>query len=172
MGAKPSIDVLGPKTREARTNILSDLVAARADGGSDGDEQVGRTAAELRHKPLDCDERHARRQTSPARVGGGDRPSRSVNDEDRQAISDTNRDRPSGIIREENVGLVELSFVPFRVSAAASQHDGSSAVNLPQATETRWLETGRIRDLNPSSLRGHGRSQLPPACREEVGRER
>src|SRR5215831_10710584 len=172
VGAKPSFDRSSGKPYELLAYVVSYFVAAGANGRANRYEQVRRAASKLGHEALDGDNRHARCQSAPARVGGRHRLRPSIDHEDWQAISDPDRDRPIHIVSQDDVGLIEAAVVPFGVPGVPSPHDGSSTVNLSQAIETRQFHAHGFGDLNPAPFWRFRLPQFPCARSEEMRSKR
>jgi hypothetical protein len=170
--AKPSFDISRGEASEPLPYVFSHFVAAGADRRTNCYEQVQWLASELGHEPLDGDNRHARGQSAPPRVGGRHRLRPSIDDEDWQAVGDPDRDRPFRIVSHDDVGLLQAALVPFSVSGIPSPHDSGSTVNLAQAIETRQLHAGGFGDLNPAPFCLLRLTQLPSARREEMRSKR
>src|SRR5215475_9829859 len=170
--AKPSFDRSSRKPYELLAYVVSYFVAAGANGRTNRYEQIRRAASKLRHQALDGDNRYPRCQSAPARVGGRHRLRPSIDDEDWQAISDPDRDRPIHIVSQDDVGFMEAVLVPFGVPGAPSPHDGGGTVNLTQAIETRQFHARGFGDLNPARFCRLRLTQFPCARREEMRSKR
>jgi len=89
--------------REGVHEIGPHLITARSNRRTDGDNEIGRTAAELARQCFNCRHRNACRRASPPGVNGAHGACPAVSDEQRYAIGRTNDQRHVWRVGDERV---------------------------------------------------------------------
>jgi len=146
-------------------HVFADFIAAGADRGSRGRDQIVRATAVLMRERLDGDRRHSSGEPAPAGMRRRNRTGANVRNQQRDAVGGLNRERDPWIVGNNDVGVGTGSRIG---------DDRVSAVHLMSARQMRGVDSSRCGDVEPgvrriSVLRG---SEWPGTGCEEMRSER
>ncbi len=116
-GAIVQVPPLGKQSLELNGDFGADLVAASADPGTDGDQQVLRPAGKAGLHRLDHPRRNPLDGAAPARVDCRHRFPALVREEQGQAIRGSNRQQTARLPGEQRVAFSDSSLPAVRADA-------------------------------------------------------
>jgi len=165
--AEPARQPIAAKTRgsESFGDIGADLVGGRGNRRPDGGDEILRARIERVRERADGGCRHARGQSAPAGVGGGDRAAPGIREQERHAIGRLDRYRDKWIVGNDDVRF-RTRARRETIAGAADHH--RRAMNLTKPHQVVEVDAQRRRHGGPLVVAPGSGTERPLACRKEV----